>query len=232
MAAKNITDHWTRWHISFTTWLRDYIYIPLGGSRLHPARVNLNIIIVWLFGGVWHGPAYHFVAWGLWQAAMQLIHRSYSRTRIRAWLNEKGGLPYGIFSRLFLFFNLNFGFIWFRAPDMLVATDMQGRLFGLYRLSDALKALPAWLGGRTDFSAVQGFLSVPENVALRPTEYAPYALLLAFYFVYEYVFNHFQLEYFWKPENRRKLILLLISLVFAILVFSSPESPNFAYFQF
>jgi len=232
MAARNITDHWQRWHISFTTWLRDYIYIPLGGSRGHPVRVQFNIVLVWLFGGVWHGPAYHFVAWGLWQAVMQLVHRYYSRTTLRAFLNERGGLTYNIVSRIFLFFNLNFGFIWFRAPDMQVATNMQGRLFGGYQAYDAIREIWNWVRGRGSLEAAILHWQGPAGWAAPDSQYSIFAGVLALYFVYEITFNHLQLEYFWKPENRSKLIVLLILLIFFILVFTPAESPNFAYFQF
>ncbi len=63
MTVRNITEHWSKWHISFTTWIRDYIFIPLGGSRGSVLFTYRNIFITWLFGGVWHGAAYHYVAW-------------------------------------------------------------------------------------------------------------------------------------------------------------------------
>ncbi len=64
--ARNISEFWRRWHISFSTWLRDYLYIPLGGSRKGPGRTIFNVFIVMLLGGLWHGAASKFIAWGLW----------------------------------------------------------------------------------------------------------------------------------------------------------------------
>ena len=63
MTITNITDHWSKWHISFSTWIRDYIYIPLGGSRGGNYITYQNIFITWLFGGIWHGADYHYIAW-------------------------------------------------------------------------------------------------------------------------------------------------------------------------
>jgi alginate O-acetyltransferase complex protein AlgI len=62
--AQSITDFWRRWHISLSTWLRDYLYVPLGGSRKGPRRTYVNLLIVMLLGGLWHGAAWNFVVWG------------------------------------------------------------------------------------------------------------------------------------------------------------------------
>jgi D-alanyl-lipoteichoic acid acyltransferase DltB (MBOAT superfamily) len=64
--ATSLRDFWARWHISLSTWLRDYLYIPLGGNRLGRARTALNLILTMTLGGLWHGAAWTFVAWGLW----------------------------------------------------------------------------------------------------------------------------------------------------------------------
>src|SRR5262249_21011471 len=62
--ATSITDFWRRWHVSLSTWLRDYLYIPLGGSRRGPGRTCVNLLTVMLVGGLWHGPSWNFVIWG------------------------------------------------------------------------------------------------------------------------------------------------------------------------
>jgi D-alanyl-lipoteichoic acid acyltransferase DltB (MBOAT superfamily) len=66
--ARNLSEFWTRWHISLSTWLRDYLYIPLGGSRRGRARTIMNVFLVMFLGGLWHGAAVTFIAWGLWIA--------------------------------------------------------------------------------------------------------------------------------------------------------------------
>ncbi len=78
--ATSVQEFWRRWHISLSTWLRDYLYVPLGGNRLGPGRTYLNLLIVMLLGGLWHGAAWNFVAWGLWQALGLMVNRAWSET--------------------------------------------------------------------------------------------------------------------------------------------------------
>ena len=66
--AKSITDFWRRWHISLSGWFREYVYIPLGGNRKGLPRQLLNILIVWMLTGIWHGAGWNFLLWGLWFA--------------------------------------------------------------------------------------------------------------------------------------------------------------------
>jgi alginate O-acetyltransferase complex protein AlgI len=77
--AASITDFWRRWHISLSTWLRDYLYIPLGGNRRGKSRTYINIAIVMLLGGLWHGAAWTFVAWGAIHGAMLIAERAFGR---------------------------------------------------------------------------------------------------------------------------------------------------------
>lgn len=71
--AENVREFWTRWHISLSTWLRDYLYIPLGGSRGTPARARANLMITMLLGGLWHGAALNFLFWGGYQGALLCV---------------------------------------------------------------------------------------------------------------------------------------------------------------
>ena len=73
--SASITEFWRRWHMSLGSWFRDYLYIPLGGSRKGKARQLLNILIVWLATGLWHGAAWTFVLWGLWFAVLLLLEK-------------------------------------------------------------------------------------------------------------------------------------------------------------
>lgn len=114
----SISEHWTRWHISFTTWIRDYIFIPLGGSRVSRLKVHRNIFITFVFGGLWHGAAYHFLAWGIWHTIMLSVEREYAATRLRKFLNEKGGKPYLVASYFFTMFCLGLGLPLFRADTI------------------------------------------------------------------------------------------------------------------
>ena len=79
--AENISVFWRRWHMSLSTWIRDYIFIPLGGSRTPPLVTVLNLFIAMALAGLWHGAAWTFVAWGLWHGAGLAVHRIWS-TRV------------------------------------------------------------------------------------------------------------------------------------------------------
>ncbi len=73
--SSNITEFWRRWHISLSTWLRDYLYIPLGGNRKGRLRTYINNMLTMLLGGLWHGAAWHFVAWGGLHGAYLMVHK-------------------------------------------------------------------------------------------------------------------------------------------------------------
>lgn len=73
--ASSVTDFWRRWHISLGSWFREYVYIPLGGNRKGLSRQLLNILIVWLLTGIWHGAGWNFLLWGLWFALLLMIEK-------------------------------------------------------------------------------------------------------------------------------------------------------------
>lgn len=120
----SISQHWARWHISFTSWIRDYIFIPLGGSKGSRFMVHRNIFITFMFGGIWHGAAYHFVAWGIWHSIMLSVEREYVATKLRNYLVEKGGRVYDLFCRIFTMFCLGLGLPLFRADTIGDAYEM------------------------------------------------------------------------------------------------------------
>lgn len=74
--AKNITDFWRRWHISLSTWFRDYLYIPLGGNRISPQRTYINLMIVFFLCGLWHGANWGFIVWGLYHGFFLVLERA------------------------------------------------------------------------------------------------------------------------------------------------------------
>lgn len=82
--ATSIRNFWHRWHISLSTWIRDYIYIPLGGGRTHPVVNGINLLLVFLICGLWHGAAWNYVLWGLFHGAGLVIHRAYGSVKTHA----------------------------------------------------------------------------------------------------------------------------------------------------
>lgn len=82
--ASSVTDFWRRWHISLSTFFRDYVYIPLGGNRRGKARQILNLLIVWFLTGLWHGASWNFVLWGLYYAALLILEKLF----LLRWLDK------------------------------------------------------------------------------------------------------------------------------------------------
>ncbi len=77
-ASRNPSEFWQRWHVSLSSWLRDYLYIPLGGNRGSEAKTSRNLVLTMLLGGLWHGAAWHFVAWGAYHGALLVLYRRLS----------------------------------------------------------------------------------------------------------------------------------------------------------
>jgi len=73
--AVSITDFWRRWHISLSSWLRDYLYIPLGGSRVGRLRANFNLVMTMVIGGIWHGANVTFLIWGIWHGILLVLDK-------------------------------------------------------------------------------------------------------------------------------------------------------------
>ena len=73
--SRSITEFWRRWHISLSTWFRDYVYIPLGGNRVRPARMYLNLFVVWGLTGLWHGASWNFILWGLYYCVILVLEK-------------------------------------------------------------------------------------------------------------------------------------------------------------
>lgn len=108
--AKNITDFWRRWHISLTTFFREYIYIPLGGNRVSKIRWIINLAIVWTLTGLWHGAAWNFVLWGIYYLILLILERTLLKKII-----DK--IPYWL-GIILTFALVNLGWILFRVNNL------------------------------------------------------------------------------------------------------------------
>ena len=114
--AKTVTDFWRRWHISLTTWFRDYIYFPLGGNRCSKKRWMLNTMIVFTVSGLWHGAAYTFIIWGAMHGAFMVIERLVYGEKIKH-ISDKFSIVNLL--RLMLTFTIvNFAWVFFRVSDL------------------------------------------------------------------------------------------------------------------
>jgi len=130
--AQSIKEFWARWHISLSTWFRDYLYIPLGGNRCSKFRHQLNVMIVFLVSGLWHGAAWSFVIWGALHGSYQII--GYLTKPTRQKLLAKLGVPEDVgwlkFARqCFTFVLVNFAWIFFRANSFADLKLLISKLF-------------------------------------------------------------------------------------------------------
>jgi len=138
--ASNMADFWRRWHITLSTWLRDYLYIPLGGNRVSRRRTALNVLLVFTLGGLWHGAAWTFVIWGIYQGALVAGYYIFKRT----WDN----MPV-LIQRTLTFFFVVVGWVFFRSTDVPMALTLLGKMFHLptrISLSSELARLAVWNG--------------------------------------------------------------------------------------
>ena len=140
-AAIGFSDFWRRWHISLSTWLRDYLYVPLGGNRKGPRRTYVNLMTTMLLGGLWHGASWTFVAWGGLHGAYLAIER---------WLQERFGgrrAVTGTWSRIGLalltYILVNVTWVFFRARDFPSAWRLLESMVGL---GDSAEKVLYWNG--------------------------------------------------------------------------------------
>jgi D-alanyl-lipoteichoic acid acyltransferase DltB (MBOAT superfamily) len=121
--AVSVTDFWRRWHISLSTWLKDYVYIPLGGSRCSKVRNYWNIFVTFLVSGIWHGANWTFIVWGIWHGLFQIFEKVLGQQKCN----------YGWFGKsikiIVTFLLVNFAWIFFRMPTLEDAFGVIVRIF-------------------------------------------------------------------------------------------------------
>jgi D-alanyl-lipoteichoic acid acyltransferase DltB (MBOAT superfamily) len=139
--AANPQEFWRRWHISLSTWLRDYLYISLGGNRGSTFKTNRNLMLTMTLGGLWHGAAWNFVAWGVYQGALLGLHRAYSNVRGKTAQTVHRGLRYLALRVLAIavFFQIVcYGWLLFRAQSFAQISNFTGRLLGWVSTPDVI----------------------------------------------------------------------------------------------
>ena len=122
--ATSVTDFWRRWHISLSTWFRDYVYIPCGGSRVGEKILYRNIMITFLTSGLWHGAAYNFIVWGAYHGIAQVIGKITLAKKNAAWkalkINPNGGIK-KIVDIVLTFIIVSYGWMIFYVSDFHAA---------------------------------------------------------------------------------------------------------------
>lgn len=119
--SKSITEFWRRWHISLGSWFRDYVYIPLGGSRVGKFRLLLNIFLVWMLTGFWHGADWNFILWGLYFAVLLVVEKTF----LLKWLKKSN-----VISRIYVLVLIVISFVIFNATSLKEAFEYIGGMFG------------------------------------------------------------------------------------------------------
>lgn len=121
-SAISVTEFWRRWHMSLSSWFRDYVYIPLGGNRTSPLRTYINLSIVFLLCGLWHGAAWTFVIWGAWHGLLLIIERIGLSSLVAR-------LP-SIVGQIYTLIAVMIGWVFFRAKDVPHALNYISVMFG------------------------------------------------------------------------------------------------------
>ena len=198
-------EFWRNWHISLSTWLRDYLYIPLGGNRHGSFRTNRNLMITMALGGLWHGAAWTFVIWGLYQGAVLVAARTIQRWAARAGVTIADGLSWSrVVMALVMFQVTCYGWLIFRARSVDQLAEFTRLL-----LTDLVPTAATWQSLFIPMATVVApLLAVHAYQARRRAEEAPMRLpLVARYALY-------------------------VALFYAVLLWGDFEGAQFIYFQF
>ena len=162
--SSSLTEFWARWHISLSTWLRDYLYIPLGGNRRGRQRAIVNLMIVFTLSGLWHGAAWTFVLWGMFHGVFVALERIAGERRAR--------IP-RVHQHLITLLLVVVGWVLFRAGSARQALDVLEAMFGLGRATDAAP-IPADVAPYTSLCALAiGCVIVLAPIITKYSEWRP-----------------------------------------------------------
>lgn len=152
--ARSVRDFWKRWHMSLTSWLRDYLYIPMGGSRVPELRTAINLITVFLLCGLWHGASWNFVIWGAWHGCFIILERG----KIGKLLHKS---PI-FFQHFYLLMVVTIGWVFFRADTFSQSISFINALGGAQGLTSTLHPIQLYLSREAIVAAIVGILlSIP-----------------------------------------------------------------------
>lgn len=211
--ATSVTDFWRRWHISLTSWFRDYIYIPLGGNRVSEARWALNVMIVFLISGLWHGASWTFILWGGLHGLCQLVGKYKSRLTDKYFVHKEGimaSLVKGA-NIVITFFIVNFLWSLFRANSMQDWLVMFGRLTVLMKNFNVFK------------------------LGMQKGDFIFSIVLIALLMILEYLHSKTDLYVFLQNRSlavRWSVYMAGIFIVIMFGVYGTLSASSFIYFQF
>ena len=166
--SRSVTEFWRRWHMSLGTWFRDYVYIPLGGSRTTKAKWLRNVLVVWMLTGIWHGASWNFLLWGLYYGVLLLVEK--------LWLGQY--LKGRVLPHLYVILITVFGFVLFHHTDGSAAVREMGIMVGLGGLPFANATALYYLRSYAVLFllAIVGSTELPNRLSARLPEKARVAL--------------------------------------------------------
>ncbi len=215
--AVNIQDFWRRWHITLSRFLSNYLYIPLGGNRKGRNRTMINIMIVFLLGGFWHGAGWTFVFWGFLHGLALVIYRGWTT------LNIKGNPLWG---KIITFNFVNIAWIFFRAQHWQDAVKVLKGMFGINGI-----VLPDFLASRLSFLSSLGVhFSQPamREIGL----YRGMLMIAVFVLLVFFTKNSIELTKQFKPTWQSSVHFSLMVFIALITMYASVHTAEFLYFNF
>ena len=158
--SRSITEFWRRWHMTLGGWFRDYVYIPMGGSRVKSGRLIFNLLVVWMLTGLWHGASWNFVLWGLFFGILLIIEKLF----ILKYIQEAKGI-----SHIYVIFAVVISFVIFSSDNMNYAGHMLADMFGMGGLNGITKETLYYIVsyGFTLFVAIMGATPLVKHIATR-----------------------------------------------------------------
>jgi D-alanyl-lipoteichoic acid acyltransferase DltB (MBOAT superfamily) len=175
-AATSLQDFWRRWHISLSTWFRDYVFVPLGGSRVSATRWALNVLVVFFLSGLWHGANFTFAVWGLYHGVLYALLES-RKPRDGAGGSSRIG---HVFRMLATFHLVCLGWIFFRAPSIGTAGDILRSAFDLSAMAAQLPTV-AQIPWGVVAVVTAGLLLHASEATLAPSRWARWQRWLIYY---------------------------------------------------
>ena len=165
--SQNLSEFWRRWHISLSSWLRDYLYIPLGGNRKGPVRTYVNLMITMVLGGLWHGASWNFVIWGTMHGGGLSVHRMW-QSRFSA-----KSLPTRFLSWLLTFLFAILVWVLFRAQDTATMLTMYAKAFFIDPAGAVwYYSAVFWAVGWTVLGHIVGLLRDEQELVFFPSPYS------------------------------------------------------------
>lgn len=148
--AKSVKEFWRRWHITLSTWFKDYVYIPLGGNRIGVARTYLNLVLVFFLTGVWHGAAWNFIVWGLYHGLFLALERGSFGTFLKKTPN--------FIQHVYLLVVVMVGWVFFRAEDLGYAFGYLKSLIGLNLGNELIYPIKLYLDNEVIVAIIVGII--------------------------------------------------------------------------